>query len=98
MDVKGQGALEYLLLIGGAVLVAAIVIALISGMPTQLDAEERTYCSSFASFTECTTVADVQGSTGTASGNCCAVQMDGSAASDQEDMSACLFIDTANCP
>ena len=30
---KAQGALEYLLLIGGAVLVAAIVIALISGLP-----------------------------------------------------------------
>jgi len=34
MDRKGQGALEYLLLIGGAVLVAAIVIALITGIPT----------------------------------------------------------------
>ena len=34
MDVKGQGALEYLLLIGGAVLVAAIVIALVTGIPT----------------------------------------------------------------
>jgi len=34
MNVKGQGALEYLLLIGGAVLVAAIVIALITGIPT----------------------------------------------------------------
>ena len=33
MDRKGQGALEYLLLIGGAVLVAAIVIALITGIP-----------------------------------------------------------------
>jgi uncharacterized protein (UPF0333 family) len=29
MDKKGQGALEYLLLIGGAVLVAVIVIALL---------------------------------------------------------------------
>ena len=32
---KGQGASEYLLLIGGAVLVAAIVIALVSGMKTE---------------------------------------------------------------
>ncbi len=32
MDEKAQGALEYLLLIGGAVLIAAIVIVLISGM------------------------------------------------------------------
>jgi hypothetical protein len=34
MNTKGQGALEYLLLIGGAVLVAAIVIALVTGIPT----------------------------------------------------------------
>jgi len=33
MNSRGQGALEYLLLIGGAVLVAAIVIALITGIP-----------------------------------------------------------------
>lgn len=32
MDEKGQGALEYLLLIGGAVLVAVVVIVLILGM------------------------------------------------------------------
>ncbi len=31
-DMKGQGALEYLLLIGGAVLVAAIVIVLLLGI------------------------------------------------------------------
>ena len=29
MDSKGQGALEYLLLIGGAVLIAAVVISLL---------------------------------------------------------------------
>ena len=34
MDIKGQGALEYLLLIGGAVLVAAVVIVVLSGMAT----------------------------------------------------------------
>ena len=33
MNIRGQGALEYLLLIGGAVLVAAIVIALVTGIP-----------------------------------------------------------------
>ncbi|MFH1224476.1 MAG: class III signal peptide-containing protein [Candidatus Diapherotrites archaeon] len=32
MDEKGQGALEYLLLIGGAVLVAVVVIVLILGL------------------------------------------------------------------
>ena len=32
MDEKAQGALEYLLLIGGAVLVAAIVLTLMAGL------------------------------------------------------------------
>ena len=32
MDKKGQGALEYLLLIGGAVLIAVIVITLLLGI------------------------------------------------------------------
>ena len=32
MDNKGQGALEYLLLIGGAVLVAAIVVAVLANI------------------------------------------------------------------
>jgi uncharacterized protein (UPF0333 family) len=32
MDNKAQGALEYLLLIGGAVLIAVIVIALLTGI------------------------------------------------------------------
>jgi uncharacterized protein (UPF0333 family) len=32
MDNKAQGALEYLLLIGGAVLVAAVVIVVLTGM------------------------------------------------------------------
>ena len=32
MDNRAQGALEYLLLIGGAVLVAAVVIAILGGM------------------------------------------------------------------
>ena len=34
MEEKAQGALEYLLLIAGAVLVAAIVIVLLSGLAT----------------------------------------------------------------
>ncbi len=42
MDEKAQGALEYLLLIGGAVLVAAIVIVLLSGLTgTPLHASEQ---------------------------------------------------------
>jgi len=35
MNTKGQGALEYLLLIGGAVLVAVIVITLLLQITTQ---------------------------------------------------------------
>ena len=34
MDNKGQGALEYLLLIGGAVLIAAIVIVILNSLGT----------------------------------------------------------------
>ncbi len=34
MEEKAQGALEYLLLIGGAVLVAAIVLSLLTGLAT----------------------------------------------------------------
>jgi len=32
MDNKAQGALEYLLLIGGAVLIAAVVIVILTGL------------------------------------------------------------------
>jgi len=34
MNCRGQGALEYLLLIGGAVLIAAVVISLLVSMAT----------------------------------------------------------------
>jgi len=54
MDVRGQGALEYLLLIGGAVLVAAIVIALITGVPaTVSNPEAETYCASQPTYETC---------------------------------------------
>ena len=57
MDVKGQGALEYLLLIGGAVLVAAIVIALITGIPTGvIPPEVATYCATKGTFDACGTI------------------------------------------
>lgn len=39
MDKKGQGALEYLLLIGGAVLVAVIVITLLLQITSQGEAD-----------------------------------------------------------
>ena len=39
---KGQGALEYLLLIGGAVLIAVIVIALLVGMGSQNSENSKT--------------------------------------------------------
>ncbi len=32
MDCKAQGALEYLLLIGGAILIAAVVIVVLTGL------------------------------------------------------------------
>ena len=42
MDNKAQGALEYLLLIGGAVLIAAVVIALLAGLGTSGKTEAGT--------------------------------------------------------
>ena len=47
MDKKGQGALEYLLLIGGAVLVAVIVITLLLQITSQ--GEEGTEATASAS-------------------------------------------------
>ena len=93
MDVKGQGALEYLLLIGGAVLVAAIVIALISGMPTAVDAEARAYCGSFFNIVNCTAsdVQDPVSGIGADQGHCCAIQEDGTVAGTQEDFYQCAY-------
>ena len=67
MDRKGQGALEYLLLIGGAVLVAAIVIALITGIPGTQNPASEAECAAKSLFAECTA---------TGSG-CVALQIDG---------------------
>ena len=54
MNKKGQGALEYLLLIGGAVLVAAIVIALITGTTSgQKDPRAMAKCAPLTSCDAC---------------------------------------------
>ena len=54
MDKKGQGALEYLLIIGGAVLVAAITIALISGTTAgQKDPRAQAKCALYTSCGTC---------------------------------------------
>lgn len=98
MDVKGQGALEYLLLIGGAVLVAAIVIALISGMPTAINAEPRAYCGSYFNIANCeaaNVVTDGGGETGSA---CCAITAAGAGATSQEDFAQCAYYPTGACP
>ncbi len=59
MDVRGQGALEYLLLIGGAVLVAAIVIALITGIPgTTPDPSTQAKCATYSTCALCVADAD----------------------------------------
>jgi uncharacterized protein (UPF0333 family) len=98
MDVKGQGALEYLLLIGGAVLVAAIVIALISGMPTSLDAEARTYCQSYFTFSGCQDADPVTAVAAAAAGSdCCPRQIDGTGANDQTDFYTCEYDSSGVC-
>ncbi len=55
MNFKAQGALEYLLLIGGAVLVAAIVISLISTTPTAADPTLKTRCLAQKNYSACIT-------------------------------------------
>ena len=61
MNKKGQGALEYLLLIGGAVLVAAIVIALLTGVPSGLpDPQKAAVCATRVNCAAC--VADTTNS------------------------------------
>ena len=53
MENKGQGALEYLLLIGGAVLIAVIVIALVTGVAGNTEAKQVAYCASLLTCTTC---------------------------------------------
>jgi len=56
MEKRGQGALEYLLLIGGAVLIAVIVIAVITGLAgntgNQVSAGAK--CASYQGYDVCT--------------------------------------------
>lgn len=74
MNRKGQGALEYLLLIGGAVLIAAIVITLIIGAttPTADLAKQRTWDSLCAQYS-------------TGSSDCAAANIDGTSESPEND-------------
>ena len=65
MDKKGQGALEYLLIIGGAVLVAAITIALITGTTAgQRDTRAQTKCALLTSCDACIATPAVTGANG----------------------------------
>lgn len=52
---KGQGALEYLLLIGGAILVAVIVVAILVGLDNGQNSQEepenlKNYCNAQEEF------------------------------------------------
>ncbi|MBN2067987.1 MAG: class III signal peptide-containing protein [Candidatus Diapherotrites archaeon] len=74
MDGKGQGALEYLLLIGGAVLVAAIVIALITGTTGgQPDPRAMAKCAPLTDCSKCLTTGGIS-----AENQCAAVIEDAS--------------------
>ncbi len=89
MNIKGQGALEYLLLIGGAVLVAAIVIALVTGIPgTTPDPGANVRCATHSQFAVCN--ADTGFTSGSETWNCVAKQIDGlTDATGQADMASC---------
>ncbi|MDD5148261.1 MAG: class III signal peptide-containing protein [Candidatus ainarchaeum sp.] len=69
MNTKGQGALEYLLIIGGAVIVAGIVLTLLMGAsgPAKCSTQDQLANSLCAknSIANCPT-ADVDGTGGTA--------------------------------
>ncbi|MBI4044888.1 MAG: class III signal peptide-containing protein [Candidatus Diapherotrites archaeon] len=68
MNKKGQGALEYLLLIGGAILVAVVVITILSqvggssGKQTEYNAISG-ICASKATQANCTAAEVLVGST-----------------------------------
>ena len=65
MNKKAQGALEYLLLIGGAVLVASIVIALITGTTAgQKDPRAQVKCAVLSDCNHCISTIAVTGSNG----------------------------------
>ena len=95
MDVKGQGALEYLLLIGGAVLVAAIVIALITGIPgTGPDPADAAKCAAEMTFTGC------KAAVGNTAGFCCPIDSTGAETAAAANFHHCAYssVDaTGNC-
>jgi uncharacterized protein (UPF0333 family) len=65
MEKKGQGALEYLLIIGGAVLVAAITIALITGTTAgQRDTRAQAKCALLVSCDTCIATPAITGANG----------------------------------
>ena len=88
MNSKGQGALEYLLLIGGAVLVAAIVIALLVGLPTTpgTNPQDKTDCAARAQFISCYGTVPTSNN-----GNCCAYKTDGTELSTATDFGYCAW-------
>ncbi len=92
MNIKGQGALEYLLLIGGAVLVAAIVIALVTGIPGSTpDPGANVRCANHSQFAVCN--ADVGFVSGAGTWDCVAKQIDGlTDATAQADMGSCVAV------
>jgi len=53
MNKRAQGALEYLLLIGGAILVAAIVTALLIGVPGVTDTDIKAKCAFYNVYQAC---------------------------------------------
>lgn len=84
MNLKGQGALEYLLLIGGALIVAAIVLTVLPGLAEQAAAGADagitlTKCAPYNNEYDCTH-ADVDGS-GTVP-DCAWVDTDGDGTTD----------------
>jgi len=92
MNIKGQGALEYLLLIGGAVLVAAIVIALVTGIPGSApNPSDQAICASQFTYNACTGVVVGEDLGELVAGACCPIDDAGAEAKDNTDFYNCMW-------
>ena len=78
MNKNAQASLSYILLIGGAVLVAAIAIAIIVSVPNSSNTGDQLYCASKTPFNTCATEA-----------RCAPTKGDGSLATSEAEFLRC---------
>ena len=86
MNARAQGALEYLLIIGGAILVGAIVISLITATPSAADPTQKAKCLSQKNYGSC------QATTG-----CIAMKQDMATQADASNFFICMAGSATSC-